>query len=315
VAGAAALLPLLLAAPALAGEWTRYRGPNGTGAGEGDSVPTRWEEGEVNWRVKLPGQGHSGPVLWGEKVFLTSAEGEGRERLVLCLRAEDGGTEWIHRSPSRTHRKHQRNSYASSTPAVDAERLYAAFSTPSSYTLQALDHAGKEVWSADLGPFESQHGDGTSPILFEDLVVLANEQDGASFVIALDRRSGATRWKTPRRTAEAAYGTPCLYQEGGRPALLLSSHAHGLYSLDARTGKPLWEARVFDKRTVSSPIVTCGLAMGTCGSGGGGSFLVAVRTGGEGEEAAERVAYKLTRAIPYVPTPVAGGGFGLPLGR
>ncbi|MGH7377723.1 MAG: PQQ-binding-like beta-propeller repeat protein, partial [Candidatus Methylomirabilales bacterium] len=300
-------LAVLLGAVLPAQEWTRFRGPDGSGLSGATTIPAGWSESSCNWRVKLPGIGHSAPVLWGEKVFLTSAEGEGAERLVLCLRAADGSTAWARRYASKTFKKHQRNSYATSTPATDAERVYAVFSTPEAYHLRALDHTGGEVWSRDLGPYTSNHGDGASPVVFEDLVVLGNEQDGESFLIALDRKTGETRWKTSRATANTAYATPAVYREGDRPALLFSSQAHGVYSVDARTGEPIWEAKVFDKRAVSSPIFAGGLAIGTCGSGGGGSYAVGVRPGGKGDVAGSRVAWKLTRAIPYVPSPIAKG--------
>jgi outer membrane protein assembly factor BamB len=302
------LLPLLLASALEAQEWTRFRGPNGTGVGAADSLPAAWSPGAVDWRVEVPGTGHAQPVIWGERVFLTSSEGEGAERLVLCLRARDGATEWTRRLASVAHEKHLRNSHASSTPAVDGERLYVVFGSPSSLVLRAFDHQGAELWLRDLGPFKSQHGVGASPILVDDLVVLPNEQDGESSVIALEARTGHPRWTAPRRTAETAYGTPCLQRDAsGRAELILSSHAHGLSSLDPRTGALNWEAAVFDKRTCSSPIIAGGLAIGTCGSGGGGNFLVAVRLGGKGDVTATHLAYKLNRSIPYVPTPLAIG--------
>jgi len=191
---------------------------------------------------------------------------------------------------------------------VDSERVYVVFGTPDSFLLIALTHEGKEVWRRDLGPLAAQHGSATSPIVFEGLVILANEQDGESFLLAVDPVTGKTRWKTKRNSAKAAYGTPTPYRESdGRSALLLTSEAHGIYSVDALTGRVNWEARVFDKRTVSSPVFSGGLAFGTCGSGGGGNFLVAVRTGGKGDVTNSHVAYKLTRSIPYVPTSVVSG--------
>jgi outer membrane protein assembly factor BamB len=286
-------------------EWTRYRGPNGTGAGEAGGIPVRWGDTDYDWKVDLPGAGHSEPVIWGEKVFLTSALDEGAVRLALCLRSQDGGTEWTARFPSSTHGKHRRNSHASSTPAADKDRIYCVFSTPAAYTVRALDHAGKEIWVRDLGPFVSQHSDGASPILFEDKLILPNEQDGKSFVAALDRATGRVVWNVGRRTEEVAYGTPCIHAPpGGRPEIILSSHAHGISSLDPATGATNWEALVYDKRTVSSPVLAGGLAIGTCGSGGGGNFLVAVKLGGKGDVTATHVAYKLTKSMPYVPTPL-----------
>ena len=240
--------------------------------------------GRLLLRIALPGKGHSSPVVGGGRVFLTSGEEEGAVRVVLAVRAGDGSIEWVRRFPSRTFPKHLRNSYASSTPATDGERVYVSFGTPESLLVIALDHAGKDVWSRDLGPFRSQHGSGSSPVVFEDLVVISDEQDGDSSLVALEARTGAVRWRTARRAAQTCYATPFLYREtDGRPALLFSSQAHGLASIDPRTGAENWEARVFDKRTVGSAIVAGGLALGACGSGGGGNFVAAVRIGGKGD--------------------------------
>jgi outer membrane protein assembly factor BamB len=247
-------------------------------------------------------------VIWGGRVFLTSSEDGGAERIVLGLNADTGDIEWTRRYESRSLEKNRLNSYASATPAVDREHLYVVFATPDSYMVRALDHSGEDVWKHDLGSFQAQHGAGASPILLRDLLVMPNEQDGRSFVVALERSTGEIRWKTERRSSKAAYGTPCVYREAdGREAILLSSQAHGLSSLDAVTGKPNWEATVFDKRTVSSPLCGKGLAIGTCGSGGGGNYLVAVRTGGEGDVTSSHAAYKLVQSIPYVPCPIVLG--------
>jgi outer membrane protein assembly factor BamB len=295
----------LIAAALPAQEWTRFRGPNGTGIGDAPHLPARWTDADLDWKVSLPGVGHSSPVLWGERIFIASAEGDGSRRLVLCLRAGDGGVEWSRPFEAPPFRKHPRNSQASSTPAADAERIYAVIPSPASVLAVALDHSGKEVWRRDLGPFKAQHGYGTSPIVFEGLVILANEGDGESFVAALDARTGEVKWKAPRRTSEAAYGTPCIFDDGGGPALLLSSHAHGIASIDARTGEALWDAPLLDKRTVSSPVIARGLAVATCGSGGGGNYMVAVRPCRKVEGEASREAWRLTKSVPYVPTSLA----------
>ena len=287
------------------GGWTRFRGPNGDGNSAAE-VPVRWTEADYAWKADLPGSGHSQPVIWGEKVFVTCASEDGAERKVVSLDLSSGASRWVRRFPAEVHEKHRLNSYASSTPAVDGDRVYAAFSSPSAYRLHALDHDGKELWTRDLGRFQSQHGNGTSPILHEGLVILGNDQDGPSSVFAVEAATGEVRWKAERRTQEVAYGTPCiLRREGGKPELILTSHAHGISSLDLATGALNWEARVFDKRTVSSPVLAAsGLVLAACGSGGGGNFLVAVRPGGKGDITETHVAYKLVRSIPYVTTPV-----------
>ncbi len=308
VAAILSLLLLTAARPTAAQEWTRFRGPNGSGLAPAAPIPVSWTEADANWRVELPGPGNSQPVLWGGRIFVTSARKDGAERIIQCLGTEAGKAHWTKSLPAATHSKHQRNTFATSTPAADAERIYAAFSDPMSLTLRAFTHEGKEVWTRDLGAFESKHGGGGSPIVFEEMVVLANEEDTDSFVIALDRKTGETRWKSARRTEEAAYGTPCVFEPAGGPAeLILSSHAHGLSSIDPRTGKENWSARVFDKRTVSSPVVAGSLILATCGSGGGGNYLAAVRSGGKGDVTASHLAFKVTKAMPYVPSTLVKG--------
>jgi outer membrane protein assembly factor BamB len=156
-----AALVLCLFTIGSAQEWTRFRGPNGTGLSEAKTVPTTWTARDINWRVPLPGQGHSSPALWGAKVFITSGDDQAGKRFVLCLDAEDGHILWQKAIPFSTYRKHDYNSFASSSPAVDDQRLYVCWTVPEHYTLLALDHEGKQVWQKDLGPFVSQHGGGT----------------------------------------------------------------------------------------------------------------------------------------------------------
>jgi outer membrane protein assembly factor BamB len=139
--------------------------------------------------------------------------------------------------------------------------------------------------------------------------VLADEQDGESFLIAVDAVTGETRWKTPRRTTQTAYATPCVYQpKNGKPELIFNSQSHGICGIDPDNGKGLWEfPKAFDKRTVSSPVIAGDLIIGSCGSGGGGNFVVAVRPGDPiGSKPAE-LAYTVKRAAPYVPTSVSIG--------
>lgn len=305
------ILFLALHFAALAEDWTRFRGPNGTGLSNAKNVPSAWSEKDFNWKASLPGSGHSSPVIWGDKIFLTSTLDNPAKILVLCLRVADGSIIWKREFPFVPFEKHKFNSFASATPAVDKDRVYLSWSMPAKYSLLALDHDGNSVWERDLGPFKSQHGCGTSPIVHGDKVILSNEQDGQSFLLAVDSKTGETRWQTSRRTSSAAYSTPCLFEpEGEKPALIFNSQAHGISAVDPETGAPLWEyAKAFDKRSVSSPIVAGGLIFGSCGSGAGGHYVVAVRPGDRAGKKAPELAYELRRSAPYVPTPVAFGNF------
>ena len=161
------MLFTILAAPVagLAQEWTRFRGPNGSGLSDSE-FPAKPTEANIAWNIKLPGGGHSSPVVWGDKVFVTCADDSSALRMVVCLSAKTGAIEWKKEYGSHTYKdKHVDNSYASSTPAVDAERVYVCWSTPEEFTLVALKHDGVEAgWKVNLGSrSSSQHGSGNSP--------------------------------------------------------------------------------------------------------------------------------------------------------
>jgi outer membrane protein assembly factor BamB len=292
--------------------WPRFRGPNGAGVSDHKGFPVEWTDKDYLWKTKLPGVGHSSPCVWEDHVFVTSAESEGRQRLVLDVSASTGEIRWCVRIPSETHRKNDRNSYASATPATDGQRVYAAFGCEAEYSLRAFDFDGKEIWKLDLGPFVSQHGPGVSPIVFEDLVILGNDQDAVSFIVAVDSRTGEIRWKTPRNEGKeeqaAAYATPIVIPgENGKPELIFTSRADGFTSLDPRTGKLNWRANIIPQRTCGSPVYGNGLVFASSGGGGQGKYLAAVRPGGNGELGESCIAWKRDRILPYVPTPVLYG--------
>ncbi len=325
--GVAAVAVVTLLAPALsasAQEWTRFRGPNG--AGESDAkIPAVWNEANTNWKIELPGKGHCSPVLWGDKIFLTSVDAAAKKRLVLCLSAADGHTIWTKEYPFADYHIHDQNSFATSTPAVDEKNVYVAWASPQEGRLTALTHDGQEIWHFDLGPFVSQHGFASSPIVYKDMVVLGVEQDGPnpdgggralddpnavdgkSTIYAVDRRDGQLVWKSPRKTTIVTYATPIVRKiAGGKEELIVDSRSHGIAALDPANGKENWEAPLFPKRAVGSPILVGDLVLGACGQGSGENTLFAVHPGSK-THAAE-VAYKIDKsAAPYVPTPVAKG--------
>ncbi|MBN2290938.1 MAG: PQQ-binding-like beta-propeller repeat protein [Pirellulales bacterium] len=292
--------------------WNQFRGPGGSAAVEeadAPRLPLKWTEKDYRWRVKLPGDGWSSPVIWGEQVFVTSALPADGTKIIRCLKTENGEMVWERSFPADLHPKHDNNSFASSTPVLDEKNVYMTWATPKAYIVVALDKtSGQDVWRRDLGPYVSEHGFGASPILVGDLLILPNDQDGKSSVFALDRRTGKTRWEVPRKTDRTAFATPCLFQPPkGPPQLILSSSADGVTSLDPETGKKNWALPVFEHRVVGSPVVCSSLVFAACGSGGGGKLLVAIRPGDTAKGTKAEVVHEVKQAMPYVVTPVARG--------
>ncbi|NUQ63058.1 MAG: PQQ-binding-like beta-propeller repeat protein [Pirellulales bacterium] len=302
-----ALLSTPLLTKAADSTWPRFRGPNGAGTSQSTTVPATWTNDDYRWRVELPGIGYSSPVIWGDRILVTSASEEDATQMIRCLRTGDGGLIWKREYASTTHPKHKLNCYASATPAVDEQRVYYVWATPEKYTVVALDQEkGEELWRRELGPFVAEHGCGASPVVFEGLVILPNDQDGESSTIALDSETGEVRWQTPRKTEKTAYATGLIYQsEGGPLQLIQSSWAHGISSLDPRTGKMNWELGVMTHRVVGSPAVASGLIIASCGGGGVGRRTVAVRPGDPAKATQPELAYEIKGALPYVPTPIA----------
>jgi len=300
------LLPCLAAE-----EWTRFRGPNGSGVSAATTVPVRWTEKDFNWKVELPGVGHSSPVLWRDRLFVTSAEEKTGKRILLCLRVQDGQTVWSRAFAGERSGKHSDNSFATATPAVDERHVYVCWGNAREYLVVALDHDGKEVWRADLGSFKSGHGFGPSPIVHEDLLIVPNDQNGDSALYGLERTTGKVRWKVPRQS-KAHYTTPCVFRPGGQPAqLIFTSYEHGITSIDPKTGRVLWELDIFDKRhietAIGSPIVAGDLVLGTCGWLGVRQEVVAVRPPSGADKAQATEVYRIDRSAPLCTTPLVQG--------
>ncbi|MGE0757815.1 MAG: PQQ-binding-like beta-propeller repeat protein [Pirellulaceae bacterium] len=307
------LLGLVATSSVVAQEWTRFRGPNGTGESECKTIPAQWTDKEILWKTELPGAGHSSPVLWGDKLFIFSADPKDATRYCLCYNATNGKELWRVTFPSLTHRLHQFSSYGSSTPTVDEQRVYFAWSDPQETTLLALDHDGNQVWKNNLGPWVSQHGFGTSPILYGDMLILNNAQDdevskeapvpGKSFMMAFDRKTGKELWRTPIKSKSVSYSVPFIRElPNGKAEVVCSNTGDGLYGIDVATGHRNWSSPgTIPMRTVSSPIMAAGLVFGSCGSGAyADNVVVAVRPG-EGASVAYELKNSSKIKAPYVP--------------
>ncbi len=290
--------------------WSRFRGPNGSGVSRAASVPAQWKESDYNWKLELPGLGHSSPVVWGDHIFLLTADEDTGARRVLCVSASQGQTVWQREFVSAPHRKHKKNSLATSTPAVDADHIYVTWADGDRITFKALRHndptvLGQTAWEVDLGPFKGGHGFGSSPIVHADLVVLPIDQDGASSLVALDRKTGQLRWKVDRKSQRTTYSTPCVFAPPGRdPLLIFTDWNHGITAIDPKNGALVWEKSVFGEsteRAIGSPVVAGELVIGTCGFVTSTKHVVALKPGpSTNTEVAE--VYHLERGAPHIPS-------------
>lgn len=291
-------------------EWSRFRGPNGSGVSDAKTIPVKWTDSDIRWRAKLPGEGISSPIAWGERLFITSAEPEAGQRHLLCLSTRDGKELWRQSESFHVYKKHAVNAFATSTPAADEERVYQVWQSADSSALVAYTHEGAPAWRFELDPFSEGHGGGVSPIVYQDLVVVACDQQGPSYLVAVDRRTGEQRWKTARRSKRAGYATPCVYQAPGRPdELIFSEWKHGITGIDPRTGEVRWEVDCFGDRTeraIASPIVAGDVIFGTCGFVTSAKHCVAVRPG-EGDRPEAKELFRVEKSAPHLPTPLAYG--------
>lgn len=283
--------------------WPRFRGANGAGISDLKGLPSQWSESDYAWKIELPGVGHSSPVIWGDALFLTTAEKSG-ERSIRCYDAITGQQRWAQSSTLGQNALHKKNSYASATPTVDEERVYVTFGDDQHHLIMALTHAGEKVWEYDLGAIDTQHGQGMSPIVYGDTVFLCSDQRGPSMIVALHRKTGDVVWKVDREVREASYSTPLVYESAGHPPVLIcQAGISGHTGLDLQTGQILWSTGTVEDRTCSSLTRAGKLIIGTCGKGGRGRFLWATDPWKEGPPS-EKVVYTRTKMLPYVPTPI-----------
>jgi outer membrane protein assembly factor BamB len=307
----------VLLTPAVQGqEWTRFRGPNGQGISHAKTIPVKWTQDDYNWKISLPGGGHSSPVVWDNKVFVTSGDQKTAHGILLALRVSDGTVLWHKQYALTPYRMNKLNSYATATPVVDADHVYALWTTPKQTLLVALDHNGGEIWQRTFGGVHCQHGAGGSPIVLGDIIVFTHEHEAGSKIsqsawIAADRKTGQTRWELPRQTsAKTSYSTPCVYSTAAdAPQLIFTSFAHGITGVDPHNGTVAWEVKsAFISRVVSSPVIAGGLVIGTCGDASSGKRLIAIQPSERDESSQPTEAYKIDRSsAPYVPTSLAYG--------
>jgi len=289
-----------------AGQWSRFRGPNGGGVTADHGIPSQWSEDDYAWVAELPGVGNSSPVAWDDRVFVTAAD-EGKEtRALVCIDLQRGKELWRAGIGFKSYKKHKNNSFASATPAVDADHVYQLWHSKKATTLIAYDHDGNEQWRAELGAYLHGQGGATSPIVVGDYVVVAHDHKSDSFLMALDRKTGKQHWKIPREGKRACYSTPCMRDAGGQPELVFVHCYEGVTGVDLETGQQNWKVDPFGResqRALASPVVSGNLVIAGSGAIAGDRQVVAIEVG-KGTDAQAAEVYRVVRQAPHVPTPL-----------
>lgn len=321
------------AAPASFAEeknWPNWRGPSGQGYSSDTQVPLTWSETEnLLWKTELPGQGNSSPIVWGERLFLTAASHDGKERSVVCIRASDGKILWQKPAaqdpdPAKTHAW---NGHASASCTTDGQHVYAFFGTPG---LFCFDYDGNLVWKHTFGIFTSKVNWGTaaSPFLYEDVVIQNCDNDGAEglpsgvreteaapmALVALDRHTGKIRWQTPRNQGRG-FSTPRLITTPqGRTDLVLNGPL-GVWAYDPKTGKEVWHCerkgdgdQNKNQAHFGEPMPVSSQDAIFAPSGRPGPFQ-AIRMGGTGDVTATNLVWEIIRGKSHrdVASPILWG--------
>jgi outer membrane protein assembly factor BamB len=322
--------------------WPRWRGADGSGVSPEKNLPAEWSEAKnVLWKAAIPGRGHSSPIIWGDRIFLTTAvEGEvvpdakapvhmiegkpwahpeslGADRKqtlkVLALDHDTGKVLWERTAYEglMSDSRHRKASFASPTPATDGEMVYAFFGTEGIY---AYDFRGNLKWKVNVGKIISMSvGNGTSPTLYKNLVILqCDSEDGEeSFITALDKKSGKQVWRVARKV-EISWATPIVVKaddksKSGREELITLGN-QSIIAYDPATGRELWRMKGLDSNAIPSPVAGHGLVYAYAGSPK--KLVMAIRPGGEGDiTGTDRIVWTYDRGVAYVASPILYGDY------
>jgi outer membrane protein assembly factor BamB len=295
------LLSTVLPVPGSEKQWPRFRGPSGQGLTIAKSLPVKWDKESANivWRTKVPGKGNSSPIIWDEKIFVTSSGAKGDERALHCFQKSDGKLLWTKQAPVKAPEPgvRDKNGYASATPVTDGERVIVFFG---SVGLVCYDFEGKQLWHYDEMRFDTTHGTGSSPLLYKDLVIFAHDQNRAeSIFVALDKRTGKQAW-TQKRDKAMTWSTPVIVRVGDHDELVFAG-GETVKGYDPATGKEIWTLSGPTREVI--PAIVVGKDLIYCASGRNGPTL-GLRPGGSGDVTKTHLAWRAVRNGPHVPTPI-----------
>jgi outer membrane protein assembly factor BamB len=325
------------------GNWPAFRGPSASGVSDGQKLPDTWNTGSgenIRWKISIPGLAHSSPIVWGDRIFLTTAissradatfkpglygEGTASEDrsqhrwVVMALDRRTGKTIWERTAYSGTpkEKRHIKSTYASSTPATDGRYVVAFFGSQGLY---AFDLNGKQLWQKDLGVLNAgayndpgyEWGNASSPIIYEDLAIVQCDTQAESFVLAVNIKTGETVWKTSRKELPS-WGTPTVVVPKSGRAELITNASNFVRGYDPMTGAERWRLGGSSKITAPTPVFARDVIVVASGRAPERPIFV-IRPGGSGDitpaadaESGPHVLWRKTGRGSYMPTPLVYG--------
>ena len=318
----AALATVLFVCGVRAENWPQFRGPNGQGISPETNLPRHWgPESNLVWKIAVPGEGWSSPIVWKDYVFLTSATDRGTRCHVIAVDRKSGKIIWDKEVFEQVPlRKEGKNSYATPTPVTDGSRVYAVFGDGS---VAALTMKGELVWTNREVQFYSRHGLGASPIIYDDLLIMpydgsnrigtpgtwpnnsAEERLGwqipwdKALVAALDVKTGKRVWTGKRGMSRIAHSTPVIIEHGGRKQIV-SIAGDAIQAFDPKNGELIWTAYAQGEGLVPTPVFGDGLIFAA--SGFEKTTLRGVRMGGKGNVTESHIAWEQRKGVPTQPS-------------
>ncbi|MBL9132286.1 MAG: PQQ-binding-like beta-propeller repeat protein, partial [Verrucomicrobiaceae bacterium] len=319
-----------LGAPLFAENWPQWRGPRLDGTSRDTGFPVSADQ-SVTWKIELPGSGHASPIVWNDRLFTVAAMPENEERVLLCLDRATGKQLWqsvVLKAPPEGI--HKLNSLASSTPATDGERIFTAFldNTPTEATrkanegrvipkgevpkgtvvVSAHDFTGKPLWQVKPGLFSSKHGFCSSPILFEDKVIVNCDHDGDGYIVALAKTDGKELWRIDRPNKTRSYCVPLIREIAGRTQMVLSG-TMCVASYDPHTGKQLWIIDGPTEQFVASLVFSDKTGLLYMTGGFPEHHLLAIKPDGSGDVTNSHIVWRTNKGVAYVPSPIVEGDY------
>lgn len=329
------VLTLTTSAATAGANWPQWRGPSGQGLSTEKNLPSEWSPTKnIKWKAPIAGRGHSSPIVWGNKIFLTTAiEGpvvpgaqavkhidDGKDYIhpdsvgadhkhsfkVICLDRDTGKVLWEQTAFEGTpyDNRHRKGSFASSTPVTDGKYVFAFFGTEG---LFAYDFNGKLAWKADVGKLGTfGMGVGTSPIISGALLIIqGDEESGASsFMVAINKSTGKETWRTARKV-QASWATPLLVNNGKRAEIITAGN-EAVVAYDPASGKELWRHKGVESNAIPSPVANNEMVF--ISAGFPAKVAMAIKLGGNGD-LADAVVWKYEKGTAYVPSPILIGDY------